>query len=388
MTAPVHTGDPKKCCDECRRDMALVAGRVQIRLIPEHADERDDEALRVYADGKDVATIVRRGHRWTAYVGDDGGAYPALDGTRETAITIAAATDRWVLIGSIDGPGIYQMSDADYHADPLRLQGTESLSVSWTKALLAPSRPAKFRWQRDHPRTSTDAFDLGHAAHALVLGAGAELVEVTEKTWATKAAKDARDAARAAGKTPLLSQQMRQVEDMAAEVARHPRHDELLTGGAAELSAFAIDPLTGVWLRARFDYLRENGIVDYKTTASADPDEFVRSAIRYGYHGQHAWYVDLAEMLDLGSLRMEFLLQEKEPPYLVAVVDLPPDMVTAGRARNREAIEVFARCLAADDWPGYPAETVTLTTPRWLKTTESLDPSIEAEFADLLKEIA
>ena len=299
----------------------------------------------------------------------------------------------WVAVGIasvrrlfvVTAPGLYEMDDDEYHADPLRLLGLESLSVSWSRKLLSPGSPARYRWDRDHPRESSAAFDLGHAAHALVLGVGAPLREVIADSWRTKAAQDARQAARAAGETPLLSAEMRQVEDMATALAEHPRVADLLAGGAPEMSAFA--EVGGVWLRARFDYLRGDGITDYKTTVCAHPDRFVRSAVDYGYHCQSAWYSDTAAALDLGDLPLTFVAQEKEPPYLVAVCDLPADMIAAGRARNAAAVDLFARCWESGEWPGYPTETVTLTTPSWLRTP-TLAPGIEAEYAALLKEIA
>ena len=283
--------------------------------------------------------------------------------------------------------GIYlDMPDEVYHADPLRAFGLESLSVSWSKKLLSPGSPARYRWDKDHARVENKDFDLGHAAHGLVLGVGAPLVEVDADSWRTKAAQEARDAAYAAGAVPLLPKQIRQVEDMAAQISGHPRFGELLSGGDPEVSAFATDSETGVWLRARFDYLTGEGITDYKTTVCAHPDKFVRSAVEYGYHSQDAMYRDIAAELGLGELPVTFMAQEKEPPYLVAVIDLPADMIAAGRRRNRQAIDLFAWCLSHNEWPGYPAETITLTTPAWMRSAAGLDPVLEAQFAELLEE--
>jgi hypothetical protein len=56
-----------------------------------------------------------------------------------------------------------------------------------------------------------------------------------------------------------------------------------------------------------------------------------------------------------------FILQEKEPPYLVSIAELPPDAKEAGRDRNWQALEVYAECRRTDLWPGYPTfKTVAL----------------------------
>ena len=75
----------------------------------------------------------------------------------------------------IEAPGIYEMPEDDYFADPV-LAG--SLSCTWAKQLAQPGGPAKWKWEREHPQPSKKHFDLGHAAHALVLGVGAPIDEI------------------------------------------------------------------------------------------------------------------------------------------------------------------------------------------------------------------
>lgn len=265
-------------------------------------------------------------------------------------------------------PGLhFDLDEKEYHSH------RGSLSHSGAKTLLRA--PALFRWEQDHP-VYKDVFDFGHAAHAKVLGVGAKIVVVHADDWRSKAAREARDAARAEGKTPLLAKDAAKVDDMAAELLRHRLAAQLLTSGRPEVSAFCEDPATGVLRRSRFDWVEDRGIlVDYKTTVCSEPNAFVRSSIKYGYHSQHAWYLDIGTDLDLSPTAFAFIAQEKEPPYLVTVIELPADLVEHGRARNRRALERFRDCTDSGHWPGYVPDTTfaTPTAPPWGFRDEEYD---------------
>src|SRR5699024_8191637 len=91
--------------------------------------------------------------------------------------------------------GIYDgVPERKYHADP-------ALSQSQAKTLL--KAPALYRWELDNPRTDENvAFDIGTAAHAKVLGIGAEAVAIDVATRRGKAWTEPAEAARA-GRAPI-----------------------------------------------------------------------------------------------------------------------------------------------------------------------------------------
>ena len=248
-------------------------------------------------------------------------------------------------------PGVYDgMPEDVYHGDPVP---GGSLSSSGARKLLSPSCPAKFRYEADNPPAAKDYFELGSAAHKLVLGAGTEIITIKAPDWRTKAAKDERDAARAEGFLPLLTAEHEQVLAMAAALRAHPVASALFNPerGKPEQSLFWQDAPTGVWRRARLDWLpdvsaRERLIVaDYKTSASASPAAFARSVANYGYHQQDAWYRDAVRAVGLSAdPAFLFVVQEKEPPYLVTVAELDTPSVQAGRELNRQAIELYRAC--------------------------------------------
>lgn len=270
----------------------------------------------------------------------------------------------------ITDPGVYTIPDGVYHADPVPQR---SLSSSGARKLLPPSCPAKFQHERENRPPSKPHFDMGHAAHKLVLGSGPEIVAVDADDWRTKAAKEARDAAYAEGKTPLLAGDVEIVEAMAQAIRQHPVASALFNPdhGDPEQSLFWTDEPTGTTLRARLDWLptpRDGRLIipDYKTTTSALPAAFAKSCANYGYSQQAAWYLDAIRALNLAEeSAFVFVAQEKTAPYLVTVIELDADALRIGRALNRLAIDLYADCTANDTWPGYSDDVVHLSLPTW-----------------------
>jgi PDDEXK-like domain of unknown function (DUF3799) len=274
---------------------------------------------------------------------------------------------------AITEPGVYTMDEADYHADPVP---GGSLSCSGAKKLLAS--PARFAYDREHPPAPTAAMELGTAAHRLVLGTGPEIFVVDAPDWRTRAAKDAQVTAREAGMPPLLRHEHEQVQAMAAALREHPIAAALFDPehGDPEQSLFWTDDRTGIWMRSRLDWLRHRTIgrlilSDYKTAVSASRDAFTRAVEKFGYHQQAPFYCDGAAALGLDpDPAFLFVVQEKTPPYLVAVYELDALAMEAGRARNRRAAEMFRDCTEAGVWPGYSSEVELISLPPWATRIE------------------
>lgn len=270
----------------------------------------------------------------------------------------------------ITEPGVYEMSNDEYHADPVP---GGSLSCTGAQRLLPPSCPAIFDWLRRHPREPTDAFDFGHAAHDAVLGKGPEIVRLDFDSRRTNEYKAMAEEVRARGGVPLLPKAYRQVQEMADALRRHPIAGVLLQPGAgvAEASLFWVDGDSGVHRRARLDWLpNPTGgrmiIADYKTSDSANPDKFAKSAANFGYHQQHPWYVDAVTALGLADdPQFVFVVQEKEPPYLVSVVQLDSTAVRIGGRLNRQAIDIYAECDSTGHWPAYTDDVALVSLPGW-----------------------
>ena len=262
---------------------------------------------------------------------------------------------------SYDGPAWvdYDMPEDAYHAH----EG--SVSASELKRVL--DCPARYQHERQVPRQPRTVFDVGHAAHAKVLGVGAPVtvIEVDHKrgnAWAIPAAE-----AREAGHTPLTRPEADATDAMAEAILKHPLARLCLTGGDSEVSAFWHDPTHDVTRRARFDHLSGQVIGDLKTAASVTPRRLPRVVEDLGYDVSAAQYLDVARGAGLDVDSFVLVWVEKSPPHLVVVTDLAPDWLDVGRAKCARALAAWRECTDTGVWPGYlPGDAyLTLTRPRW-----------------------
>ncbi|MFB7605228.1 PD-(D/E)XK nuclease-like domain-containing protein [Streptomyces gardneri] len=260
-------------------------------------------------------------------------------------------------------PGLYDIPAELYHSDPI-----PGGSLSSTGIRRLTDCPARFKYFLDNPEPYKPAFEFGTAAHTVVLGDGPGLIVVDEDLWNTKETKAKVAAIRAAGNVPLKAAAKRRIDDMAEALASHSEAAELLQPGCgvAEQSAFWPDP-RGVWRRTRFDWLRPDGIGDYKTTTSVHPDAISKTVEKWGYYQQDPWYRETA--IELGLIPADgffkFVFQEKTAPYLVQVVELDFPARVIGSERNNRAIHTYLMCQATGYWPAYSDTTTYISLPPW-----------------------
>ncbi|HLR97244.1 MAG TPA: PD-(D/E)XK nuclease-like domain-containing protein [Jiangellaceae bacterium] len=272
---------------------------------------------------------------------------------------------------TITAPGlVHNMPDHTYHADPVK---GGSLSSTGARRIL--DSPARYRHELEH-REGRRAFDVGHVVHTKILGVGAPIVTYPDEHLtpagnpSTKAATKAwEDEQRAAGLAIISRADLALVDAMAEAVLAHDGARKLLEmPGHSEVSAFAPDPDTGIWCRARFDRLTDDGLaLDVKTTAgSASPSGFGRDAAKFGYPIQEAHYLDTygwATGNDLPPL--QFVVVEKRAPHLVAVHHFDEPTRLAGSELAARARSTYAECRAADDWPAYGDGPLIAQLPSW-----------------------
>lgn len=246
------------------------------------------------------------------------------------------------------------LPNAEYHAHPAL--GSTSLKT------LATRTPAHYQHEQANPR-HTDAFDLGTAAHSLILEGDTTNLDIIEaNNWLTKDAKTAKAASHAAGRIPLLTKDYQQIQAMHDAVMAHPTARTLLTGHRPEASVFWEED--GLELKCRPDAWQAHTIADLKTTRTADPNEFGRTAADFGYHQSAAHYIDGVKAATGETLPFLFILVEKTAPYLVSVVELDEDALDLGRQLNDRAKRIYRECTETGRWPGYPTpEPVSL--PMW-----------------------
>jgi len=271
-------------------------------------------------------------------------------------------------------PGVYpdMPSETYIHAD--------ALSYSSAKKLLPPSCPAKFRHDRDNPSVERKShFDFGSAAHKTLTGVGPEIVVVDAPDWRGKAAKEAKKQAEAEGKIPLLPADAAAIDGMMEALKADPIASALLSDGVPEAALIWDDPRTGVRCKARIDWLRNRVdgkrliVPDYKSTASAYPLDWGRSAYNFGYLLQEAWFLAGIKALGLCSNpAFVFIAQERTAPYLISTMETDLVAKRIGENHRIAALDIYQWCVENDHWPGYSEEIEEVSLPRWAEIAEGV----------------
>ena len=258
-------------------------------------------------------------------------------------------------------PGIYtrqQLTNEQYHA-------SEGISKSGLD-LIARS-PAHFAYSAR--RQPTRAMHMGTALHTAVLEPdrfAAEYMLLREVTDRRSSAY--KEAVKTWGADNVLTgTEADKVAGMQESVHSNQGAVSLLTGdGECELSVYAIDPETGLLVKCRFDRLQGGIAVDLKKTQDVRASEFSRSVAAYRYHVQHAFYADVYEWATGERLdAFKFLAVEESMPHANRLFNLDDESIQYGRSLYREALNTYAECVNANEWPGIVCEEEVIGLPSW-----------------------
>jgi hypothetical protein len=273
---------------------------------------------------------------------------------------------------NIDNPGIYDIDAATYHSDPVV---TPSLSASIVKIMLtATPRHAYTAHPRLNPHFEPEedgAFDLGTAAHHLMLGDAGKFAILAFDDWRKKEAQAARDESRTAGKIPLLEKHWDRMDAMVtagrAQLANHQDAHDAFTDGKPEQTLVWQEG--EAWCRARLDWLPDDPQRphdDYKTTGSADPDVFQRVAYSVGHDIQAAFYRrGIRAVRGVKNPKIRFIVQEVEDPFALCSIALNDEALDLADYKIDMALKQWRWCLQNNIWPGYPAQTCIIGPPAW-----------------------
>jgi exodeoxyribonuclease VIII len=235
--------------------------------------------------------------------------------------------------------------------------------------------PAHYLAYLKEDRTPTPAMLFGTLLHTAVLEPDSfddrygVLPPGDGRTAAVKAARAAW-LEEHPGIIPISAEDGYAAAHMGANIRGHERLRHLFDGGQREVTMQWQDPISGMQCKGRADLWNPalGIILDLKTTTDASPQEFGRSAGRYGYFRQAAMYTDgmyaAAGLMD--KPKFLFAAVEKTPPFAVQVYMLHEDALIAGRDAYLAALDTAKRCEQTGEWPAYPVDVQVLTIPKFL----------------------
>lgn len=247
-------------------------------------------------------------------------------------------------------------------------------------------------------------FLVGHASHTLILE-GPEayhdryVVEPDFGDCRFKENKAKRDAWRAdpanTSRTPLTLEQARLNNKLLASVQSHALARLLLADGTpeitwrAKLQHFDIQCRTDWFIPSvsealanelrRFAILVQPGdsiVVDFKTVASLDPNEFTnfeRHFFSLGYYRQAPFYQGvISEVIRQNALPLReptlflFIASEKAEPFETTVYNPTPSALSLGWNEVVDAMTRLKNCYASGEWPGMDdSRAQSIDVPSW-----------------------
>lgn len=283
----------------------------------------------------------------------------------------------------IDAPGIYNIPEAEYHKDPAV---EASLSAGVCKILCdrtpAHARLAHPRLNPHYEAPAETTLDIGSAAHCWLLEGDINRFEIIYcDSYRTNAAKEMRDQAYIAGKIPLLEKHWDVVSAMAKAAKSQIAACGISLEGKVEQSIFWQEK--GTWCRIRPDLLPTSGpfVYDYKTTeGGAGPDDWGRTVMfNMGNDIRAAFYSrGVAAVCRVEQPTYRFIVQEREPPYALAIHELSPQAHDIAERKVDYALSWWRWCIKHNKWPGYAAMVHYIDPPifqeqRWIAKETAKD---------------
>lgn len=212
----------------------------------------------------------------------------------------------------------------------------------------------------------------------------------TEAQWAAKKSNESSQAAKdwwnnfnaaLAGREVVTHDEFA-VTQLQLEAIRQCRElADLLATGRGEVSIFWIDEDTGLYCKARPDWLSDMAL-DLKTCADESPSGFSRAAARLRYDLQDAHYSAGIEAVTGRAVPFIFGAVTNKPPVLAVPYVLTDEVRGNARDERRELMQRLAQCQRENEWPAYGAGVQLLDFPAYMKPGGEVDVSwADEEFA-------
>lgn len=258
-------------------------------------------------------------------------------------------------------PGIYTISNEAYHQGP---------GMSRSALLEFKRSPYHYWYKYKNPdyvaEAATSAQIFGNALHTFIL----ELQKFATQFYIlpkfdkrTKAgAEQWKQLQEEMGNRSLLTEaQYEELCAMKASFEKNTLAVQLIKNAKIEQSIYWNDPDTDILCKCRPDILHNGLVVDLKTAQDGSVWSFSKAIFDYGYHIQAAMI--RAALQAIKGIDMQcfwFLVIEKSAPYVVSTYKLDKAALEKGQEAFSDLLQHYKQCLAADEWPAYPVQEISL----------------------------
>jgi hypothetical protein len=258
---------------------------------------------------------------------------------------------------------VQDMPEDEYHR-------VDALGSSLLRELIQGS-PRHVIERIRNPKPANESQVLGSALHCAILQP--HLFPDKFAVWpgGDRRRKEVKDAYEQfmqnhASKEILSSEQGKQVEGMVVEIMAHAGARALLQRCIGrELSLFHNDVVP---TKARLDAYGHGIVLDIKTTRGrASENGFKHSIAQWSYGIQAAAYQRVLNALNIPCNHFVFVVVESEYPHCVGVYELEDEVIDLYSPKVERALQLWAECVAKDEYPAYSQEVVKIGVPAWLR---------------------
>lgn len=263
------------------------------------------------------------------------------------------------------------ISNAEYHAHP---------AMSKSRLWRIFDSPEKFKYYEENPKDKSSALIFGTAFHKIVLEPNEFDEEFLVLPSIDRRTKEGKERFKelmesANGRDVMSHEDYQKIVGMRESVLSNKYAKALVEKSDHELSFFWKDELTGELCKCRPDILFQVGssriIADLKSCESAKTEDFMRDAIKYGYHVQAYMYKEGLKQNTSLEYQFVFIAVEKKPPYSINIMKADDIFVRYGEDTFRELIGVYSECKSSGNWWGYNGFSGiinTLGVPAWVES--------------------
>ena len=223
--------------------------------------------------------------------------------------------------------------------------------------------PAHYFHHLNVKERSKRQFDVGTAAHSMVLGGVKSVVYEGIRNPRAKAYQEflAKVEADYPGALVLSPSENAAATGCANSIRRHRGAMALLEGRhEVELPTWDI---AGRECGGRPDVVNDEWICELKTTVSSHPGRFVWLGLKMHYAGQIDWYLQGNEATGGKARAAHIVAVESSPPYVVQCFEVTPEALEAGRKAYMQWFEDLRRCEESNHWPGYQQCSAVFDVP-------------------------
>lgn len=272
-------------------------------------------------------------------------------------------------------PGIYDLDSYEQYHSIQALRSSHLRLVKKSPAHFAAAFDE--RWQKTISPQLQKSFDKGKAFDTLMLHGSDELsIKVAIEPDLSKNSNAYKQWKQEHGGAIILSQ--REL-DFIVEMKRRTEAKSVFSGIFTDGHPHKVliwQDGTGIWCKAEIDWIMSDGtVVDLKTTGGgADYWAFSRSAYRYGYINQGAFYLaGLSAITGVEHNRFMLAVVETEPPFESQVFRATQDQLWKAEMENEECLSTLAHCFKTGKWPGYPDMIMDLSSGQTIDDIEFND---------------